>query len=304
MDRGFTVMGLTVTYMPRQVGTGNADTVQQRARFFGYKRSYLGYCRVYLERGTADAYTQYVTHEEEIRRQLIAVRDRGQPLMTWKRQFLLTPALRLTRDCVLDLPYMRYNFGAEWYSPRAPTSDVAPANEHVIAAYLGTLQLGPDVGNDGRSDPQRHLVATGVPLSNVLERLLSQYRTTPPDESMRYTALLLQLQHLDETQPNATCTIYVMSRAVDPTRTRTRSITESGQFASQLQQGADPPADRGGVRRGTIYPGDRYLPSPDTVQLQLHYLDLERDNVTVASDVPAIAVRINPGLPDDAVIRP
>jgi hypothetical protein len=33
MDRGFTVEGLTVTYMPRGVGVGNADTVQQRGRF-------------------------------------------------------------------------------------------------------------------------------------------------------------------------------------------------------------------------------------------------------------------------------
>ncbi|GAB1395822.1 hypothetical protein MASR1M65_05990 [Saprospiraceae bacterium] len=38
MDRGFTVEGLTVTYMPRNIGTGNVDTIQQRARFFGYKR--------------------------------------------------------------------------------------------------------------------------------------------------------------------------------------------------------------------------------------------------------------------------
>ena len=39
-DRGFTVEGLTVTYMPRGLGVGHADTVQQRARFFGYKRAY------------------------------------------------------------------------------------------------------------------------------------------------------------------------------------------------------------------------------------------------------------------------
>src|SRR5262249_4401013 len=60
MDRGFTVEGLTVTYMPRGVGVGNADTVQQRARFFGYKRRYLGYCRVYLEQGTLTAFQNYV----------------------------------------------------------------------------------------------------------------------------------------------------------------------------------------------------------------------------------------------------
>ena len=56
MDRGFTVEGLTVTYMPRNIGVGNVDTIQQRARFFGYKRSYLGYCRVFLDQVTIDSY--------------------------------------------------------------------------------------------------------------------------------------------------------------------------------------------------------------------------------------------------------
>ena len=54
MDRGFTVEGLTVTYMPRDMGVGNADTIEQRARFFGYKRRYLGYCRVFLENSVRD----------------------------------------------------------------------------------------------------------------------------------------------------------------------------------------------------------------------------------------------------------
>ena len=38
LDRGFTVEGLTVSYMPRSTGVGNADNIQQRARFFGYKK--------------------------------------------------------------------------------------------------------------------------------------------------------------------------------------------------------------------------------------------------------------------------
>ena len=80
MDRGFTVEGLTVTYMPRGIGVGNADTVQQRARFFGYKRSYLGYCRLYLEQRTLSAFQSYVEHEEDIRRQLEAIQQANRPL--------------------------------------------------------------------------------------------------------------------------------------------------------------------------------------------------------------------------------
>lgn len=80
MDRGFTVEGLTVTYMPRGIGVGNADTVQQRARFFGYKGTYLGFCRVYLEQGTLNAFQSYVDHEEDIRSQLGEIQDAGRPL--------------------------------------------------------------------------------------------------------------------------------------------------------------------------------------------------------------------------------
>jgi len=90
MDRGFTVEGLTVTYMPRNVGVGNADTVQQRARFFGYKRDYLGYCRVYLEAGVRDAYRLYVQHEEDLRQRLAEHRDTGRDFanLNWPTSIL------------------------------------------------------------------------------------------------------------------------------------------------------------------------------------------------------------------------
>ncbi len=67
MDRGFTVEGLTVSYMPRSLGVGNADTVQQRARFFGYKRPYLGLCRIFVGPDVRRAFRAYVEHEEDIR---------------------------------------------------------------------------------------------------------------------------------------------------------------------------------------------------------------------------------------------
>ena len=90
MDRGFTVEGLTVTYMPRGPGVGNADTIQQRGRFFGYKRSYLGFCRTYLEQDVLTAFEEYVVHEEEMRRQLQQLHDSGNPLSEWTRAFILS----------------------------------------------------------------------------------------------------------------------------------------------------------------------------------------------------------------------
>jgi len=50
LNRGFTIEGLMVSYMPRYTaGKPNADTIQQRCRFFGYKQNYIDGCRVYLK---------------------------------------------------------------------------------------------------------------------------------------------------------------------------------------------------------------------------------------------------------------
>ena len=39
LDRGYTVKNLLVTYMPRRnIGRSTADTIQQRCRFFGYRK--------------------------------------------------------------------------------------------------------------------------------------------------------------------------------------------------------------------------------------------------------------------------
>ena len=45
LDRGYVVKGLVITYMPRGSGGGNVDAIQQRGRFYGYKRKYLEFIR-------------------------------------------------------------------------------------------------------------------------------------------------------------------------------------------------------------------------------------------------------------------
>src|SRR3546814_1240158 len=57
LDRGFTVKGLTTTYMTRKATKGQADTVEQRARCYGYKRPYIRHCRVFAPKNVTDAFT-------------------------------------------------------------------------------------------------------------------------------------------------------------------------------------------------------------------------------------------------------
>ena len=126
MDRGFTVEGLTVTYMPRGTGVGMADTIQQRARFFGYKRSYLGYCRVYLEQEVKDAFVSIVKHERAMRAELVKHAASGAPLSEWRRRFFLDPGLKPTRDSVIGLASLsRHNYEKETFKPHVVFPDTA-----------------------------------------------------------------------------------------------------------------------------------------------------------------------------------
>ena len=123
-----------MTYMPRDAGDWNADTIQQRARFFGYKAKYLSLCRLYLHPDVIHAYRAYVRHEEDVRGQLAD--HRGKPLR--RRAFFLDSRLRPTRRNVLSVPYYRIRTDRPWFVQEQPHLDPGAALQNVAA--LQTLQ--------------------------------------------------------------------------------------------------------------------------------------------------------------------
>ncbi|MEM6410924.1 MAG: Z1 domain-containing protein [Pseudomonadota bacterium] len=287
MDRGFTVEGLTVTYMPRGIGVGNADTVQQRARFFGYKGDYLGFCRVYLEQGTHRAFQRYVEHEEDMRAQLEAVRDSGRSLNDWKRAFVLDRALRPCRQNVLEFDYIRGQFADSWVAPRVvlASDEVIQANRQTVSEFVSATQFEVDEGHNDRTEDQTHLVATELSLQAVMEQLLVPMRVTSSRDSQRITGLLLQLSRALELDIDEPCPVYLMSSGAR----RRRSVDQNGTVA-QLMQGANPvwPIER----RGEIYPGDEEIREHGRVNVQIHTLDLRRgrDSPVFAENIPVLNV--------------
>ena len=286
MDRGFTVEGLTVTYMPRNVGVGNADTVQQRARFFGYKRDYLGYCRVCLETGVRGAYRLYVQHEEDLRQRLADHRDTGRSLIEWKRAFFLTTALRPTRQNVLQLSYVQDVLADQWYTPSGPhhEPDAIQDNQRIVADFLARLALQEDDGDNRRTQDQKHQVAEDIPLRLAYEELLVPLRVTHPSDSTRYTGMLLQLKDHLERHPNTTCTVYHMTDG----RPRERSVNDDDEIPT-LFQGANY-ADA--AHRDPIYPGDSHIRAAHGLTIQIHNLTVraKQRGPVIADNTPAIAV--------------
>lgn len=280
MDRGFTVEGLTVTYMPRGLGLGNADSMQQRARFFGYKRQYFGFCRVYLEGQTRAAFQQYVEHEKNIRSQLLRIQQTGTPLNDWKRAFVLDSALRPCRQNVLDFDWVRGNyFNNHWFYPKTVLcpQEVASNNLEVAGDVRRSTRWAADTA-------LRCEISRDLSLRSVVESLLAKFRFPDPKDSRNYTGLLLQLSKALEENPAEPATVYIMNNGA----IRERPLTTSGQLATYLFQG---PA------AGT-YPGDRNIHEQDAVSIQVHYLNLTdpSTNQTRMANVPVLAVWVPPRL--------
>lgn len=283
MDRGFTIEGLTVTYMPRNMGGGNADTIQQRARFFGYKRPYLGFCRVFLEQGLLQAFQFYVTHERDIRQRLM--QHRGRPLSEWRRAFFLDSNLRPTRRQVLDLDYRQDVFSNDWFWPKIPhgTHELLDANRQTVRRLVESLVWNPDAGDPRRTADQIHLVAE-VPLRRAYEDLLSPLRFTSERDSQLFTGAMLQIDNYLQEYPDAKCTVFRMSGGGE----RMRSVDDDEEIPTLFQGAnyADP------AHRDQIYPGDERIRTAGELTIQIHTLEVRKKNRgdVIARDVPTVAV--------------
>jgi hypothetical protein len=298
MDRGFTVEGLTVTYMPRGLGIGNADTVQQRARFFGYKRDYLGLCRVFLGPAVRQAFAAYVEHEEDVRREMIEFRQTGRPLSEWRRQFFLDTALRPTRNNVIDIAYDRFQLGNDWVYPEGPhdSADAVASNRALFAQFRAAHPFVQHDGLDLRQTSPRNQMLRGVPLMLVHSELLTRYRISRLEDSQLFASLLRLIQVRLVDNPDDTCTVFLMANG----QIRRRGYRD-GEI-KELFQGVQY-ASHGGQRVVT-YPGDRRIKEDRGISTQMSYLDLGEAGHPIAQNVPHLAVWVPAEMSRDALHQP
>ena len=297
LERGFTIEGLTVTYMPRGIGVGQADTVQQRARFYGYNRGYLGYCRVYLESGAQAAYKAYIDHEDQLRRSLAEHAKTDRPLSEWRRTFFLDASLKPTRDAVLDIEYTRgprpnipYAAMPPLYSP-----EILIENRQLISTFLNDLKFVPDNGDPRRTISQRHEVVRNLTINSVFEHLIVPLRIESVEDSWLFTQIRLQIQRFLESHPTALCTIYRMRPGATDTE---RTLTKNGKI--EPFQGAN---------SRTGYKGDRTVFEKGRLTIQIHNYakvysrsDSGKGEV-LATYVPQIAIVLPPDIAVGMVVQ-
>jgi len=256
IDRGFTVEGLTVTYMPRGTGTWTADTIQQRARFFGYKSDYLGLCRVYLEPQVLDAFRNYVQHERDMLSSLREIAAGAESLPEWRRKFLLDPRFKPTRAAVIGIATARVKTSDRWIADRFPVREDAREPEKVWVA-IDELRTSDWVRT--RYGHERTSVAAHQALV-----LLEQ--TAPPSllGERLFHALSLSLARLADDEPDAEVAVVRMR----PGQASYRSEREDGSV--QVFQGRTPASAREGG-----YPGDRAVFEPSArITVQFHHFEV------------------------------
>ena len=262
LDRGFTVEGLTVTYMNRPA-SDQVDTLEQRARAFGYRSDLLPYCQFFATPRTLKVLRETVDTEYDLRANLRDWLADGHDVSTWARHvgLLLPQGTKPSRQTVLTT-LSRFNERPGWHQLRRPSVDplVRDQNASIVEA-IGLLGAAP--ADYGRL---RHPTLR-LPLDVILDQLLSSWAGVEVGSSpgWRHQELLDLLGRLPD-RGSLTPLLLMEHPEGGP---RQREWDPELGFIN-LMQGADP------VRRPgqPWYPGDRAIggvtEDPEQVVVQVH----------------------------------
>ncbi|WP_264028981.1 Z1 domain-containing protein [Cellulosimicrobium sp. SH8] len=303
LDRGFTVENLAVTYMPRGPGVRNADTVQQRGRFFGYKLGYLDLLRAWMNPDTADVFRVYVRHEDAMRSALGELDANGEELSTWRRSILLDAGLNPTRREVVRLDVDDIDLSGwsliQTHVYGEPTGP-KPEGRSLLDGLRATA-----VADDRDNRPTGRNATLRTTWTSIVE-ILVDWRITA-DEKDRLYAIVLALGTIDDEIP-----VDVVFMDGGATRDRgpagiSRAELEKAGWdldeiddvesleIGNLMQGANP-AD------GSVYPGDRAFWVADAVTVEVHELAVEAGHGT-RSRATALAIHVPSTFSDRVILQ-
>lgn len=257
LGRGVTIENLAITYITRMArNTSNADTMEQRARWFGYKEGYLDLCRIWMTDRLRDIYEGLLRHEDDFLMSLERHIRQHIPIAEWPRFFDLDRGLRLTRTEVARGE--RFDL-RDWTIMQpmipSPANDTAIArNRQAIDNFVHAISRQPEplvIGN------VEHQIYRNVPLDQAEEMLVSRIQEGKPWEKEYVSEYLLRLQFgriLDNID-------VVLMRANDDTTYRTPN-RKTGRINPMQGRNRSP-------GEPNYYPGDREIHG-DRPQLQIH----------------------------------
>lgn len=262
LDRGFTVEGLTISYMNRKASE-QVDTTEQRARAFGYRSQYLPYCQIHAGARTIRLLRGIVHTEDDLRASLRDALDDGKPVGEWAASIGLDlPAGTLpSRRNVLPA-LKNFNSNGNWHVLRNPLTSA-----EAIQANQALLE-GIDLFNAPLSQWGRisHRVAY-LSISSLVSEVLLKWQINDETPSWRHDQIIdFLLRHPRQNDPVP----VILLAKEDSSLPRERKWVKDSGFVN-LFQGRDLATQK--VNR---YEGDSVV-GPDLVRhdgisVQVHYV--------------------------------
>lgn len=161
LSRGLTLEGLVCSYFARASKT--YDTLMQMGRWFGYRRGYRHLVRVWTTQELFDWYQELNKVEQELRDELLWMRERGFKPHEYGPRILQSPFLNITRQAAM----------------RSVVRHVSYSDSRVELAWLNldltALQTNQQLVRDlaiGLGDAEssdRSVLFRGVPLERVMQ---------------------------------------------------------------------------------------------------------------------------------------
>jgi hypothetical protein len=253
LGRGVTIQELAITYITRMARESNADTMEQRARWFGYKEGYLDLCRIWMTDQLRDIYVDLLRHEDDFWESLERHKRQGIPITEWPRFFRLdSDNLRPTRSEVARSERFRIT-GWRIMQPSIPAINpsVVEENLQVVDAFVaGRKPESIVLGNI------EHHVYRNLPLDQVIDMLVSRVQSGRDWDTEYVSEYLRRLQFGNILG----CIDVVLMRANDDSTFR--SPGDNGRI-NPMQGRNRRPGDP------NYYPGDANIHN-DMPQLQIH----------------------------------
>lgn len=260
LNRGFTVEKLATTYMPRYTTSAtNADTIQQRCRFFGYKMDYIKSCRVFLPEISITNYCDYIDHEEELRSTLRTCDS----LSTAERKILLSPRLKPTRQNVLPISVVNTKLKGMSVTQAFTTNDLINDNTKFVQSFIKQYEnkLNDIIYNYNTEDRTHR--GFKMAIEEAID-FLNSFHFGNFQDAMRKASTIRYLRYLAGS--NQIQYVYFIQMAYKaPARNRGFDF-DKRKITTDLFAGQSSETD------STDYPGDKKIVGDDSITIQLHHL--------------------------------
>lgn len=267
LNRGFTVEKLATTYMTRHSkAIPNADTVEQRCRFFGYKSNYIESCRVFLNKTAIDYYKDYVISEEEMR----SVLSQYGSLEKVTHCVMLNPRLKPTRANILSDDVRSEMLKETMSFMGIETDNFISVNKRTVDDFLSLHPYNAMEDTkyffSGRQPHRGFNISISEAISFIKNFLVSK-------DVIRRSGVIRVLQNMDENKNH----VHVVEMdAVIPQNTehkiRVRHCDpQTMETFGGLQAGHSPGVPSNSPK---YYPGDRAIVEQGNITIQIYRIEL------------------------------